>query len=131
MPDDEILEPTEEEIVQAFARLKKFAEKTGNNLNPDDEFTRELVWGLLMNQKRYGYWACPCRLSDGIKEEDLDIICPCDYRDPDVEEFGSCYCALYVDDDIKEGKKDPKPIPERRPSEEERVRIRQDMKRQQ
>ena len=123
MPEENSEEPTQQEIDEAFARLNKFAERTGNNLNPDEEFTKELIWGLLMNQRRYGYWACPCRLSDGIKEEDKDIICPCDYRDPDVAEFGACYCALYVDDEIKAGRKHPKPIPERRPSKEERDRL--------
>ncbi|MGA1819495.1 MAG: ferredoxin-thioredoxin reductase catalytic domain-containing protein [Thermoplasmatota archaeon] len=123
MSDGSLKEPTKEEVDQAFIRLKKFAEKTGVNLNPDEEFTKELVWGLLMNQRRYGYWACPCRLSDGIKEEDLDIICPCDYRDPDVEEFGSCYCALYVDDEIMTGKKRPAPIPERRSPKEKREKM--------
>lgn len=122
MPEDEIVEPTDQEVDEAYGRLKVFAEKTGNNLNPDVEFTKELVWGLLMNQKRYGYWACPCRLSDGIKEEDSDIICPCDYRDPDVAEFGACYCALYVDDEILAGRKQPAPIPERRPPRDERMK---------
>jgi ferredoxin-thioredoxin reductase catalytic subunit len=122
MPEEDPVEPSQDEIDEAYRRLKKFAEKTGNNLNPDVEFTKELIWGLLMNQNRYGYWACPCRLSDGIKDEDKDIICPCDYRDPDVEEFGACYCALYVDDEIASGRKDPKPIPERRPSKEARKR---------
>jgi ferredoxin-thioredoxin reductase catalytic subunit len=126
MPDEGPDESTQEEVDQAFIRLTKFAERSGVNLNPDDDFTKELVWGLLMNQKRYGYWACPCRLSDGIKEEDQDIICPCDYRDPDVEEFGSCYCALYVDDNIKAGRKKPKPIPERRPLKEERERMKKE-----
>ena len=65
--------------------------------------------------------ACPCRLSVGIKEEDLDIICPCDYRDADLDEFGACYCALYVSQEIKNGKKKAKAIPERRPPKKERV----------
>ncbi len=69
---------------------------------------------LLINQGRYGYRACPCRLASGEKEEDLDIICPCDYRDEDVDEFGACYCALYVSKEIKEGLKQAEPIPERR-----------------
>ena len=30
-------------------------------------------------------------LASGKKEEDLDIICPCDYRDPDVSQYGACY----------------------------------------
>ncbi|MEM3551946.1 MAG: ferredoxin-thioredoxin reductase catalytic domain-containing protein [Candidatus Bathyarchaeia archaeon] len=40
--------------------------------------------------------SCPCRLASGILELDRDIICPCDYRDLDVAEFGACYRGLYV-----------------------------------
>ena len=66
-----------------------------------------------MNEKRYGYWACPCRLASGKREKDLDIICPCDYRDDDLNEFGCCYCSLYVSyDNLKN--KTYKAIPERR-----------------
>jgi rubrerythrin len=54
-------------------------------------------------------------MATGVFELDRDIICPCDYRDLDVEEYGSCFCCLYVDDDIYEGKKEAEPIPERRP----------------
>ncbi len=103
------------DIDGTYERLKREAEDGGYNLNPDVEFTKELVEGLLMNEERLGYMACPCRLFSGVREEDLDIICPCDYRDPDLEEYGACYCALYVDDDILRGEKEPEPIPERRP----------------
>ncbi len=107
-------EITEEKINQVYERLDKYAESHGYHLNPDIEFTKELVKGLLINQKRYGYWSCPCRLASGEREKDKDIICPCVYRDPDIEEYDSCYCALYVSKDIKEGKKKPRPVPERR-----------------
>lgn len=81
----------EDEVDSLYQRLKNEAESGGYHLNPEVEFTKELVKGLLFNQQRYGYWACPCRLSIGVKEEDLDIICPCDYRDPDVSDYGACY----------------------------------------
>jgi ferredoxin-thioredoxin reductase catalytic subunit len=81
----------QDEVNSLYDRLKNEAESGGYHLNPEVEFTKELVKGLLVNQQRYGYWACPCRLSVGVKEEDLDIICPCDYRDPDVSEYGACY----------------------------------------
>ena len=58
----------------------------------------------------------------GNYEEDKDIICPCDYRDDDIIEFGSCYCSLYVNDDIASGAKEPKPIPERRGTEPKKVK---------
>jgi ferredoxin-thioredoxin reductase catalytic chain len=46
---------------------------------------------------------------------DRDIICPCDYRDPDIQEFGCCYCALFVRQDVYARETPIMPIPERRP----------------
>jgi len=113
--------PAEEEINELYARLNEDAEGSGYHLNPDLEFTKGLVQGLLINEKRYGYLSCPCRLAADDKAFDLDIICPCDYRDPDLSEFGACYCALYVSDEVLRGDKELGPVPERRPSPEERA----------
>ena len=113
----------QEEIDKLYARLVKEAESGGYYLNPDTSFTRELVKGLLINEKRYGYLACPCRLASGLREEDLDIICPCDYRDADLLEFGSCYCALYVSQAVLKGEKKITSIPERRPPIAERIKL--------
>lgn len=109
-----------QEIDELFNRLNRDAEDSGYHLNPDIEFTRELVESLIINQNRYGYMACPCRLAVGDKEADLDIICPCDYRDPDLNDFDACYCALYVSKVVMDGKKTAEPIPERRPDPIER-----------
>jgi ferredoxin-thioredoxin reductase catalytic subunit len=79
------------EIEDSYRKLKKDAGDFGYYLNPDIEFTQDLVKGILVNEKRYGYGNCPCRLASGIKDEDLDMICPCDYRDPDLTDYGACY----------------------------------------
>jgi ferredoxin-thioredoxin reductase catalytic subunit/rubredoxin len=105
----------EEDVDNLYLTLKKNTESAGYFLNPDIEFTKNLVRGLLKNEQRYGYPSCPCRLASGKKDQDLDIICPCDYRDPDLVEFGACYCALYVNEEVIAGKRKPEPIPERRP----------------
>jgi ferredoxin-thioredoxin reductase catalytic subunit len=97
-----------------YERLKREGEAAGYYLNPDVEFVLDLMEGLLVNEERYGYWSCPCRLAEGVREKDLDIICPCDYRDPDLEEHGACYCALYVSEEIARGEKELQPVPERR-----------------
>jgi ferredoxin-thioredoxin reductase catalytic subunit len=97
--------------------LTRWAESTGYHLNPDRAFTWGLVESLLINRARYGYQACPCRLAAGEKEKDRDIICPCDYRDPDLAEYGACYCALYVSEDVLRGERALQPVPERRPPE--------------
>ncbi len=110
------------EIDNLHERLKTEAEAAGYHLNPSVDFTKELIRGLLVNEKRYGYWACPCRLASGKKEEDLDIICPCDYRDADLNDYGCCYCALYVSQAALKGEKKIESIPERRPPAEKRKR---------
>jgi len=109
-----------ERVDLLFHKLQKEAEDSGYHLNPDTGHTRELIKGLITNEERYGYWACPCRLATGNKEEDTDIICPCDYRDPDLTDHGACYCALYVSEDVITGKKTPGSIPERRPPSSQR-----------
>ena len=111
---------TEQEVDSLLTRLDREAIQSGYNLNPDFEFTRDLIRGLIMNEKRYGYLSCPCRLASGKKNNDLDIICPCDYRDTDLAEFGTCYCGLYISEGIINEKKTVKKIPERRPLPSER-----------
>jgi len=110
-------------IEKIYQKLKREAESSGYHLNPDVEFAKNLVKSFLINEKRYGYWACPCRLASGIKSEDIDIICPCDYRDPDLNEYGACYCALYVTQKVLDGKKEVVPIPDRRPPKQERDKM--------
>jgi ferredoxin-thioredoxin reductase catalytic subunit len=109
-------EVTDREAEALQERLDREAGEGGYHLNPDAAFVRGLVRGLLVNTKRYGYMSCPCRLAAGVKREDLDIICPCDYRDPDLAEYGACYCALYVSEEVLAGKRKAGSIPERRPA---------------
>jgi len=94
--------------------LSKYAESQGIRLNRDKEFVLEILAGLLTNELRYGYRSCPCRLAGGVREKDADIICPCIYRDPDIKEFGSCYCNLYVSKEWNEGNIRHVRVPERR-----------------
>ncbi len=82
---------SEKEVQALYAKLQKDAEASGYHLNPDREFVLALVEGLLLNKERYGYMLCPCRMGEGVREKDRDIICPCDYRDADLDEYGQCY----------------------------------------
>jgi len=112
---------SQKEIDDLYNRLNNYAEKAGYHLNPDVAFTKSLVESLLVNKKRYGYMACPCRLVSGEKSLDTDIICPCDYRDADVDEYGMCYCALYVSQKVLNGELNVQAIPERRLPPEEKI----------
>jgi ferredoxin-thioredoxin reductase catalytic subunit/rubredoxin len=122
--EEEFAEPTLEEVNKLCSQLDRDARQGGYNLNPDADFVRGLAKGLLINEKRYGYRACPCRLASGDKSEDLDLICPCDYRDADVTEFGACYCALYVSKAVLSGSQELTSISERRQPQEDRDKLR-------
>jgi ferredoxin-thioredoxin reductase catalytic subunit len=102
---------------QLYEMLKKTQEPKGYYFNTDKERIFDLLKALLVNKDRYGYMACPCRLASGDKENDKDIICPCVYREPDVEEYGSCYCNLYVSTEWNDKKIPHRYVPERRPPE--------------
>lgn len=104
-------------VERLYDILKKYAESQGIELNKDKEYVFEILEGLLKNEQRYGYRSCPCRLASGNKEKDRDIICPCVYREPDIKEYGSCYCGLYVSKEWNEGNIKHIKVPERRPLE--------------
>ncbi|SHN55935.1 ferredoxin-thioredoxin reductase catalytic domain-containing protein [Desulfovibrio litoralis] len=97
--------------------LKPIQEKKGYYFNAEEATTLELLESLLKTKERYGYMTCPCRLANGNRADDADIICPCVYREEDVKEFGSCYCNLYVSAEWNENKISHKAVPERRPPE--------------
>ncbi|MBF0101401.1 MAG: ferredoxin:thioredoxin reductase [Desulfobacterales bacterium] len=104
------------QVNELYDMLKRTQEPKGYVFNEDKERVVDLLAALLTNKERYGYMCCPCRLASGNREQDKDIICPCAYREPDVKEYGSCYCNLYVTNAWNEGKLDTTVyIPERRP----------------
>jgi len=105
------------EAEQLYEMLKKVQEPKGYFFSNDKTKVFELLQGLITNKERYGYMACPCRLASGNREKDRDIICPCEYRQPDVAAYGSCYCNLYVSKVWNEGRLAHEYVPERRPPE--------------
>ncbi|MBI9103319.1 MAG: ferredoxin:thioredoxin reductase [Spirochaetales bacterium] len=104
-----------EEQVRIF--MSKTAEKKGWHLTPDTEHLGYMAEGFMINTERYGYLQCPCRDSWGERKKDKDILCPCDYAPADIEEFGQCFCGLYLDEEVFEKGGATGSIPERRDEE--------------
>jgi ferredoxin-thioredoxin reductase catalytic chain len=105
------------DVAGLYQMLKKVQEPKGYFFNKDKDLVFELLQSLIQNKERYGYMCCPCRLASGDRDHDRDIICPCIYRVPDVAQYGSCYCALYVSREWNEGAVPHGYVPERRPPE--------------
>ena len=109
----------EEELEDAWKFARMVSEHQGWKLNSDEQFLRYLIEGLHTNKERFGYFLCPCRLGSGDPEKDRDITCPCEYARPDIEEYGHCYCSLYLSPDFYESGEKPASIPERRPEKKQ------------
>jgi len=104
-------------VEQLYEFLKKTQETKGYFFHKDKARVFNLLQGLLENRERYGYMCCPCRLAADDRDRDRDIICPCVYREPDVAEYGSCYCGLYVSKEWNEETIPHSYVSERRPPE--------------
>ena len=79
---------TREDVWKEF---KPEADATGYIFTDRKDELDWLLEGIASNIERYGYSLCPCRMGSGDIASDRDIICPCDYRDPDLAEYGQCY----------------------------------------
>jgi len=78
-------------------KLEKFTENKDFKLNPDDWHANFIIKGLLENEKKYKFKLCPCRLRDGTRERDLELICPCNFKLHDTwGTKGMCWCGLFV-----------------------------------
>jgi ferredoxin-thioredoxin reductase catalytic chain len=103
------------DVQDMYERLKRVNEPKGYFFGSDTDLVTQLIAGLLTNKERYGYMCCPCRLASGDREADKDISCPCDYREADVKEYGTCFCSLYASKEWNEGAIPHVTVPERRP----------------
>ena len=79
--------------------IEEFAEKNEFRVNPDSEKVNMLIDGLFSCNKNHGMKYCPCRLIAKDFEEDLKLVCPCNflihetYKD---KEDGECWCGLFI-----------------------------------
>jgi len=66
-------------------------------LNPDRAHVKGVADGVLANIEKYGSRFCPCRLRDGTKERDLELVCPCNFKTQDAwTKQERCWCGLFV-----------------------------------
>ncbi|MBN2330592.1 MAG: hypothetical protein JXC85_02150 [Candidatus Aenigmarchaeota archaeon] len=76
---------------------ESFAEKNDFMLNPDSGHVGMIMDGLLANERDFGLKLCPCRLRDGSRKRDLELLCPCNFKTHDTwKKEGRCWCGLFV-----------------------------------
>lgn len=77
--------------------LERFAAGNEFMLNPEREKVEMLLEGALSNEENHGMKYCPCRLTTKDFEEDLKLVCPCNFLvHKTYREQGECWCGLFV-----------------------------------
>lgn len=76
--------------------IENFTEKNEFQVNPDKEKVNMLLEGIFNNEKNHNLKYCPCRLITKDFEEDLKLVCPCNFLIHDTyKEKGECWCGLF------------------------------------
>jgi len=76
---------------------QKFIQNNDFVLNPDETIVNGVADGVLANEQKFGLKLCPCRMRDGTRKTDLQLICPCNFKIQDNwRKFGRCWCGLFV-----------------------------------
>lgn len=74
-----------------------FTKENDFKLNPETEMVETVAKGINENERKYGLKLCPCRLRDGTRKRDLELICPCNFKIQDTwVQKGMCWCGLFV-----------------------------------
>lgn len=79
--------------------IEKFSEGNQFQVNPDQEKVETLLEGIFNCEKNHGMKYCPCRLITKNFEEDLKLVCPCNFRIHETykdKEDGECWCGLFI-----------------------------------
>ncbi len=78
--------------------IERFAEENEFQVNPDRQKVNTLLKGIFNSEKNHGMKYCPCRLTAKNFEEDLKLVCPCNFRIHETykdKEEGECWCGLF------------------------------------
>lgn len=75
--------------------MQKYIKKNNYALNPNLMMTTNLkVWVSEM-EATFGKRFCPCFEPSSDNELNKKMMCPCEYVEDEIKEYGTCHCALF------------------------------------
>jgi len=75
--------------------IKTYAQKKNYDVNPNLMINTNLKVWLSEMEGIYGKRICPCFDPSGDKSLDKAMICPCQFIEEEIDEYGTCHCALF------------------------------------
>jgi ferredoxin-thioredoxin reductase catalytic subunit len=79
--------------------IEAFADNNEFRINPNEKKVNLLFDGIFENEQNHGLKYCPCRLKSKDFQEDMKIICPCNFLVHETykgKDRGECWCGLFV-----------------------------------
>ncbi len=80
--------------------LEKYCEQKNYALNPSWMMTTNLKSNLCEMEATFGKRYCPCFEPSGDEVLDKKMMCPCEFIDDEIAEYGTCHCALFGPADL-------------------------------
>jgi len=80
--------------------LEKYCEQKNYALNPSWMMLTNLKSNLCEMEATFGKRYCPCFEPSGDEVLDKKMMCPCEFIDDEIAEYGTCHCALFGPADL-------------------------------
>ncbi len=80
--------------------MNKYCTQKGYAINPSWMMATNLKSNLCEMEATFGKRYCPCFEPSGDKALDKKMMCPCEYVEDEIKEYGTCHCALFGPADL-------------------------------
>ncbi|MFA6191691.1 MAG: ferredoxin-thioredoxin reductase catalytic domain-containing protein [Sulfurimonas sp.] len=88
------------QVKKQDAWIKKFAKQKNYALNPSWMMSTNLEIWLSELEATFGKRYCPCFEPSGDAELNKKMLCPCEFIEDEIKEYGTCHCALFGSADL-------------------------------
>ncbi len=75
--------------------LEKYAKQKNYALNPSWMMLTNLKSNLCEMEATFGKRYCPCFEPSADEELNKKMMCPCEFIEDEIAEYGTCHCALF------------------------------------
>ncbi|MFA6137696.1 MAG: ferredoxin-thioredoxin reductase catalytic domain-containing protein [Sulfurimonas sp.] len=88
------------QVKKQDAWIRKFAKQKNYALNPSWMMSTNLEIWLSELEATFGKRYCPCFEPSGDAELNKKMLCPCEFIEDEIKEYGTCHCALFGSADL-------------------------------
>lgn len=88
------------EVKKQHRWIKKYTAQKNYALNPSWMMSTNLEIWLSEMEATFGKRYCPCFEPSGDEKLDRQMMCPCEFIEDEIKEYGTCHCALFGSPDL-------------------------------